>query len=158
MKKTVVRKEILLGMIFAIFATFTNAAETINLINPKNPKKNWSFGNGPEFKGAKGSLKVDDSVSPQRKPALRLDADFTAGGKYVQTGLKFPPKEMETLSFWVKAPKGKKHITMRLIDGTGQCHQINYKINTDGNWQQVSFPVAKYFEKAGTSSSVEAVV
>ncbi|MBN2714025.1 MAG: hypothetical protein JXR97_16520, partial [Planctomycetes bacterium] len=77
---------------------------------------------------------------------------------YVQTGLSFPPNDIESLSFWLKAPKGKNHITMRLIDGTSQCHQINYRINPDGNWQQINFPVMQYFEKAGTSSSVEAVI
>lgn len=157
MKKAVVRKGLVIGLLLAIFANFLHAGETINLINAKNPKKKWSFGNGPEFKGATGGLEVDNSVTPQRKPALRLDADFTKGGKYVQAGLKFPPKDLESLSFWIKASKGQKQITMRLIDGTGQCHQINYQINPDGKWQQVNFPVAKYFEKAGTSSSVEAV-
>lgn len=147
-----------LGLLLALFCSLADAGETIQLIDKNNVKKNWTFGNGPEFPGAKGGLEVDNSVAPQRRPALRLDGNFTGGGNYVQTGLKFPAKDIESLSFWIKAPKNKNHITMRLIDGTGQCHQINYKINPDGNWQQVNFPVEKYFEKAGSSSSVEAVV
>ncbi|MBN2713746.1 MAG: hypothetical protein JXR97_15110, partial [Planctomycetes bacterium] len=107
-------------LLYSILHATLPAGETLDLINPKKPLDKWSFGNGPEFPGAKGGLEVDDSVPPQRKPAIRLDGDFTGGGNYVQTGLSFPPNDIESLSFWLKAPKGKNHITMRLIDGTGQ--------------------------------------
>ncbi|HOK04251.1 MAG TPA: sugar-binding protein [Victivallales bacterium] len=143
-----------------LFTTMESICDSETLLLDENePLKIWSFGNGPEFPGAKGALTIDDNVEPQRRPALRLDADFTGGGNYVQAGRKLPDGgNIDSIVFWLKAPVGKQQITMRIIDGTDQCHQINYKISPDGNWQQINFPIARYFKNVGTSSSVEDVL
>lgn len=134
------------------------AADEVALIDADKPLTGWTFDNGREFPGARGGLALDSEVDAQRKPALRLDGDFTGGGNYVQLGRELPAVDAESLSFWIKAPKGLAAITMRLIDGTGQCHQFSLRVDPGGEWQRVAFPVAKYFEKAGTSASVESVV
>ena len=42
-------------------------------------------------------------------------------------------------SLWVKAPKGADGFTLRLIDGTGQCHQLPLRIAPSGEWQRIGF-------------------
>ena len=63
-----------------------------------------------------------DSARHCSRPALALAADFTGGGNYVQMGRRIDPVDVDSLSLWVKAPKGADCFTLRLIDGTGQCH------------------------------------
>lgn len=160
--RSVRRNPTSLGWAKALFASFllqglSAVAEEVALIAPDAPLKAWRFDNGREFPGATGAMTADDAVEPQHRPALRLDGDFTGGGNYVQVGRSLPALELETLSFWVKAPQGLETLTLRLIDGTGQCHQFNLRVESHGNWQRVLFPVARYFDKAGTSASVELV-
>lgn len=133
------------------------AAEEISLIEKDSPTSGWRFDNGQEFPGAKGGIFADNTVEAQYRPAIRLDGDFTGGGNYVQVGRDLPVADLEALSLWIKAPVGMEQMTMRVIDGTGQCHQFNLKTESHGKWQRILFPVAQYFEKAGTSSAVELV-
>ena len=141
-----------------LLPTTLPAVEETSLINDKNPVEGWSFNNGPEFGGgAKGGLFADDSVEPQRRPAFRLEGDFTGAGNYVDFGRDLPPVDLEAISFWIKTTGETDTIVLRVIDGTGQCHQINLRIEKHDRWQRVVFPIAKYFEKAGTSSAVDIV-
>lgn len=139
-------------------AVRATAAETVDIVDPREPLSGWRFDNGQEFPGAKGGMAVDPDVDVQHRPALRLDGDFTGGGNYVQIGRDLPAVDVDALSFWLKAPKGLTSLTLRVIDGTGQCHQLNLRVDPNGNWQQITFPLARYFEKAGTSAAVEAVL
>ena len=113
----------------------------VALIDADEPLFGWSFGRGEEFPGAKGSLKAAEDVAAQRRPALALAADFTGGGNYVQMGRRIDPVDVDSLSLWVKAPKGADGFTLRLIDGTGQCHQLPLRIAPSGEWQRIVFPV-----------------
>jgi len=132
------------------------SAEEYSLVDTANPKRGWGFGRGEEFPGAKGSLSVASEVDAQRRPALRLEGDFTGGGNYVQMGHGLTrPVDVETLSLWVKAPKDSRDFTLRLIDGTGQCHQLPIRIDGSDEWQRLVFPVLKYFENAGTSAAFD---
>ena len=72
-------------------------------------------------------------------------------------GRALPSVDVESLSLWVKGPAGADGFTLRLIDGTGQCHQLPLRIDPAGSWQRVAFPVLKYFEKAGTSAALDFV-
>ena len=153
--KRLMRLSVLLASLSVVSAT--RAAEEVSLIEIDNPVAGWRFDNGQEFPGAKGGIALEDLVEQQRRPALRLDGDFSGGGNYVQIGRDTPAVDVETLTYWLKAPKGCSQMTIRLIDGSGQCHQLNLKTEEHGNWQQVILPVAKYFDKAGTSGSVELV-
>ena len=141
----------------ALFVGAARAAEEISLIDAESPMSVWGFGNGGEFPGAKGGAKVDDSADAQRKPVIALSADFTGGGRYVMIGRDTPAVDVETLVFWVKAPRGYKALSVQLVDGSGQCHQLHLKIEEHGNWQQIVFPIKKYFDNAGTSGAVELV-
>ena len=142
----------------AVSPALPAAAEDIPLLDASAPAKGWTFNNGAEFPGARGGIAADDAVEPQRRPALRLEGDFTGGGNYVDLGRDLPPVDLESLSFWLKTTGEADAITLRVIDGTGQCHQINLRIEKTDRWQRVVFPIARYFEKAGTSSSVDIVV
>jgi hypothetical protein len=138
-------------------ALLAASAADVPLIDADEPMFGWSFGRGEEFPGAKGSLGAAADVPAQRRPALALAADFTGGGNYVQMGRRIDPVDVDSLSLWVKAPKGADGFTLRLIDGTGQCHQLPLKIAPSGEWQRIVFPVLRYFEKAGTSEAVDFV-
>ena len=141
----------------AVFGSIRTTAEELSLIDDKNPTQGWRFDNGQEFPGAKGRISIDNDVEAQYRPALRLDADFSGGGNYVQAGCDLPSADLETLSFWLKTRAGTSQITIRVVDGSGQCHQFNLKIAEHGRWQRIIFPIEKYFANAGTSSSVEIV-
>lgn len=128
-----------------------------SLVDVSAPTKGWTFHNGAEFPGAKGGVSSVSDAEPQHRPALRLDGDFTDGGNYVDLGRDLPSIDLESLSFWLKTTGKTDTLTLRVIDGTGQCHQINLRIEKTDRWQHVVFPIARYFEKAGTSASVDIV-
>ena len=147
----------LLVVAFSAAALGGAAGADIPLLDDASPTTGWSFNNGAEFPGAKGGIAADDSVEPQRRPALRLEGDFTGGGNYVSVGRELPAVDLDTISFWLKTTGAADAITLRVIDGTGQCHQINLRIEKHDRWQRIVFPIARYFEKAGTSASVDIV-
>ena len=149
-------KSVIVFVLVSFCAVATASADEIALIDAENPTAGWGFHNGAEFPGAKGALAVADDVEPQRRPALEVSADFTAGGKYVGIGRRVNA-DVDTLSFWIKAPKDAKAVTLRLNDGTGQCHQLPLRIDGSGEWRRIVFPVLRYFEKAGTSEALDFV-
>lgn len=121
------------------------AAEPLALIRAGQPAGGWEFGNGPEFPGAVGTLAIDDGVEPQRRPALALHGDLAKGGNYVQAGVALPAgAELERLSCWLKAPGGRQ-VSLRLIDGSGQCHQLVLALAGSDGWQRVEVPVQRFF-------------
>ncbi|MCW8131024.1 MAG: hypothetical protein KIS92_11800 [Planctomycetota bacterium] len=135
------------------------AAQDVPLLEEGKPAMGWDFGNGPEFPGAKGSLEADAEVTRDGKPSLRLKADLTGGGNYVQMGrnLDALKLDLDTLSFWLKAP-ALNHVTMRLIDGSGQCHQLSLKLEPiSDEWRLVTFPVDRFFENQGTTEAVKGI-
>ncbi len=147
-------------LFIAIFfcATALNADE-VPLIDPADPAKDWKFDNGQEFPGAKGSLVLDPLAVKDGKPSLRLTADLSGGGNYVQMSrnVEAHKLEAESVSFWIKAPK-LEHLTMRLIDGGDRCHQINLGFDKPSDdWRLVSFPIQRFFEKRGTAEAVQGV-
>lgn len=130
-----------LALFFFLVALHSSvgAQEKIPLISPDDPSSGWIFDNGREFKGATGSLTVDESEIHQGNPSIHLQGDFTKGGGYVQIGIKFKPTDIEDLSFWVKNP-GAENFTLRLIDGSGQRHQLKILTDSSDDWQQINFP------------------
>ena len=136
--------------------TAAAADADVLLISADKPSGGWAFDNGQEFPGAKGDLALDDAAEARRRPALRLRGDFTGGGNYVQAGFTLPDKDIEAISFWIKAP-GAEQITMRLVDTTGQCHQIKLKLSKAAGWQKVYLPVTEFFKRMGTTSSLPIV-
>ncbi|MCX7046849.1 MAG: hypothetical protein NTX50_15345 [Candidatus Sumerlaeota bacterium] len=100
----------------------------------------WTFDNGQEFKGAKGKLTLLKDQPEAGSNALRLDGDFTGGGAYVQALRKLPQLSgLKVESFMLRMRSSNcDHITVRLVDGTGQCHQRKgFALKTDGQWHDV---------------------
>lgn len=91
----------------------------------------WKFTNGPEFKGATGSItvpKTDDQP-------LVIHYDFTAGGNYVAAIKYLDPKiNLTTISMMVSGDT--QNLTLRLIDKTDQVFQYKLgKPDKDGKLQ-----------------------
>ncbi|MBI1370374.1 MAG: cellulase family glycosylhydrolase [Planctomycetes bacterium] len=122
------------------------------LIDADKPMGGWKFYDAPEFPGAKGTLALDEPF--EGRPVLKLAGDFSAGGQYVQASIVPPNVPVDTITFWLNAPAGMNTLGTRLVDGSGQTHQIKLKIADHGGWQQVVIPVRAYFDKLGTSSAL----
>ena len=133
------------------------AAQELALFDAQDPRAAWTFDNGAEFPGAKGALRVREDVEPQFRPCLELQADFRGGGNYVQMGRPLPEADIEAVSFWLKAPADTRDITLRLVDGTDQCHQFVLGIEPHGRWQRIFFPVAHALEQAGKGAPLPMV-
>lgn len=132
------------------------AQEPVSLISVNQPEAGWTFANGQEFPGAKGSLSVDAENGRDGKPSLKLAGDFTKGGKYVVTGRKIDKVDIQELSLWVKSPEGER-FTMRINDGSGQTHQLDVKLEPQSEWQQVVLPLDRFFAKRGQSDAVTSI-
>jgi hypothetical protein len=151
------RTLILQMLMISVQATTTLCQQPMSLIEGNRNTGGWGFANGAEFLGARGELKV--AVERFRdKPVLSLRGDFTKGGKYVQASVALPDIEIDTLSFWIKAPSGARQVTVRLVDGSEQCHQIRLRINEKGGWQQMVLPVEELFKTMGTPSAPDIAV
>jgi hypothetical protein len=133
------------------------AENTLQLVLPGEPTRGWAFNNGQEFGGgAKGGLDVDVSAAKDGKPTLKLSGDFSAAGMYVQAGKQFAETSVSGVSMWVKNP-GSDRFTMRLIDGSGQCHQFSLMTDASGDWQKIEFPIEEFFARRGQSDAVSGV-
>jgi hypothetical protein len=71
-------------------------------------------------------------------------------------GRRFPDTEVGELSLWLRYPQAET-VTLRVVDSSGQCHQIVLRITTTDEWQQVRFPLAEFFRRMGTPEAVEGV-
>ncbi len=100
----------------------------------------WGFNLGQEFAGAKGGLDVvPDEPAPGRY-AMRLHADFTGGGAYVgvrRSFSRFDVQAMHVIRFKMRS-RTARSFAVRLVDGTGQCHQQkDLPFRADGAWNEV---------------------
>jgi hypothetical protein len=96
----------------------------------------WKFTNGPEFKGAIGSMDVPEKNG---KP-LVIHYDFTGGGNYVSAFKLLDPKlSIEKLS--IHADTASTDLSLRVIDQTGQTFQ--YKLNTPDAGGPVTLDLSK---------------
>jgi len=100
----------------------------------------WGFNLGQEFPGAKGGL---DPVADQPvagRYAMRLHADFTGGGAYV--GMRRSFEQLDVQAVTVLRMKIRSETAgsfgLRMVDGTGQCHQRkDLPLKADGKWHVV---------------------
>ena len=91
----------------------------------------WRFSNGPEFKGARGSLTTEgDDI-------LKLKANFTKGGAYVAAIRDLDhlgAAEVSAIRMRLKSDNAKS-LSIKLVDGTGQTHQRKaLPVIADGEW------------------------
>ena len=129
------------------------AQETVSLMTPRDA---WSFNNGPEFPGATGGLTADPLAPRDGRDSLKLVGDFTKGGNYVQAGRKIDDLDVRLLSLWVRNPDADR-LTLRINDASGQTHQIVLKTEASADWQQVVFPLERFFARRGQADAVPGV-
>ncbi len=149
-------KSFLLAIILSTSLSFIPAAaqSPLSLIDPDLPLGGWAFDNGQEFPGAVGKLELKKD---ETQPRLDLFGNFSKGGNYVQTSKRLANLAIDSVSFDVKVPKGVGSLTMRLIDGTDQCHQLSIRLSDKGGWQRYTFPVARYFESVASGAPMDIV-
>ncbi len=145
---------LLLALMVCAACTAARAQDAISLIDRTKAGGGWKFDNGREFPGATGSLEVSEERF-REQPVLDLHGNFTKGGNYVQAAISLPEIPIETLSFWANLPPGADSLPMRLVDGTGQCHQIRLKMNDKGGWQHIVLPVDRFFRTMGTAAAMD---
>jgi hypothetical protein len=101
----------------------------------------WGFNLGQEFAGAKGGLDLVRDQPEPGKYAMRLHADFTGGGAYVGVRKSFSRLEVQAMNairFRMRSNTTKSY-GLRLVDGTGQCHQRKgMSFDADGRWHDVA--------------------
>jgi len=137
---------ILSAILIALLACGGNelrAAESQSLMTDGASKLGWAFDNGQEFPGATGEL-LEIPDGPGGEPFLRLSADFSGGGIYVEMvrGVKAGPDGLIRMKV---RSKQEAKLRVRLIDSTGQCHQGQPLVfATDGEWQDVEIVPAMY--------------
>lgn len=140
-----------------LMSSVAAAQQSVSLLSPSEPNFGWTYDNGREFGGgAAGKLSIDPTAKQNGQDSLRLDGDFSKAGKYVQAACSLPEEDIGEISFFLRYP-GRESLTLRIIDATGQCHQINLKIPASDNWQQIVFPLKEFFDKRGTSEAVTMV-
>jgi len=134
-------------MTLGLFATPGARAddETMSLMSPSAPNLGWSFDNGQEFKGATGSLAIDPTQKRETTDSLKLTGDFTNGGSYVSANRSIPNVDIKELTIWMQSP-GEGQFTLRLVDGSGECHQLKVMVPLGSSWSKVVVPVERFFE------------
>lgn len=96
---------------------------------------------GQEYPGAQGSANLDTEQRRSGTGSLRLAGNFTKGGAYVGVNKKLADLDLGALSIWVRS-EGVRRLTLRLIDSSGQCHQINRVPLADTSaWQEVALDI-----------------
>jgi len=97
----------------------------------------WTYNGGWEFKGAKGrSIRVPDT-GHKSNGALRLSAEFQAGGSYVAVTRPISPTPLGELKFWIK-PEGIHAIDVRLTDTNEQTFQYQVRLKDGDEWQELT--------------------
>lgn len=130
------------------------AQDTVPLLLPGKPALGWEFANGQEFPGATGGITIDGKRDG--RDALKLTGDFTAGGKYVAALATIPDVDVREISLWVKNP-GADQFKIRLVDGSGQTHQVALKTEVTEDWQRIVFPVERFFKNRAQADAVTGV-
>lgn len=139
-----------------VVAGTTAAQESAPLIDPRDPAREWKFDNGKEFPGATGSLASDPQAQRQGRGSLKLVGDFHKGGNYVQAGRSIDKIDVRELSMWVRSPDSNR-FSLRLIDASGQCHQIKVQMEETTDWQRIVLPLERFFAARGTTEAVPGI-
>ena len=129
------------------------ADDAVSLVNATRSNWGWHFDNGPEFPGATGQISIDPTVQHAGQPSLKLAADFTKGGRYVQASTDIATIDPDEISFWVKGWE-RDRLTLRIVDGSGQCHQLGIRTLANPDWQKITFSVSKFFANHRVSEGV----
>jgi hypothetical protein len=103
----------------------------------------WTFGNGPEFPGAAGSLEWKSGEGRGRPGCLALHYSFVKGGNYVEVTAPVPAgPECRQVRLWLKEA-GDNRVTFRAVDDAGQCFQksLQYVV---ADWQEIEVDLDRW--------------
>lgn len=109
-----------------------------------HPPANWTFTNGAEFPGARGSFARATEAAHEGRYGGKLAFDFTDGGNYVGAGVRMSGEgaaasgEWNALRLWLKRPEGNE-VVFRYTDSTGQTFQKPVECPAE-RWVQVTIP------------------
>jgi MYXO-CTERM domain-containing protein len=109
------------ALAIATLAPAAAAKETVidNFERASSPMP-WTFYNGSEFPGAKGSLSAGAGHSGK---GAHLAYDLSGGGRYVSATLALStPVTATALAYWLKVPPGI-YVKLRVVDSSGQTLQ-----------------------------------
>ena len=106
--------------------------------------RRWTFSNGAEFPGAKGSFERATEAAHEGQFGGKLTFDFAGGGNYVGAILQMPERgagatgEWSGLRLWLKRPEGNDFV-FRYSDSSGQTFQKPVEC-PEGRWVRVTIP------------------
>ncbi len=109
-----------------------------------NSAERWTFSNGAEFPGAKGSFERAKEAAHEGQYGGRLAFDFSGGGNYVAANLRMPESgqaaagDWNSLRLWLKRPEGHE-VVFRYSDAEGQTFQKPVECPAD-RWVSVLIP------------------
>ncbi|MEM1060356.1 MAG: sugar-binding protein [Verrucomicrobiota bacterium] len=131
------------------------AQQAVSLMDLSREDMGFRLNLGKEFPGAKATVTKDEAVTHSNKPSLKLSADFTEGGRYVDASVRVG-MDIRQLSFWVKNHQEPK-LTFRVVDSAGRCHQIVIESESTEGWQRINFPLDTFFANQGTPNALKSV-
>jgi hypothetical protein len=116
----------------------------------------WTFSNGAEFPGARGSFDRAKEAAHDGQFGGKLAFDFTGGGNYVGAIMQMPEggvaatSEWTGLRLWLKRPEGNDCV-FRYSDWTGQTFQKRIEC-TEARWVRVTIPFSGWTDHWGGSN------
>lgn len=100
------------------------------------PESAWSFTNGSEYPGARGSFSISRKGGYATSRCGILAWDFGGGGNYVQVSRSLPKiSQVRSLRLWIKKPYANS-IGVRFTDSQGQTFQKSFNFPKK-DWQEV---------------------
>ncbi len=112
------------------------------------PAQRWTFSNGAEFPGAKGSFARTEAAAHSGRFGGELRFDFAGGGRYVSALLRMPEGgeaasgEWNALRLWLHRPEGHE-VQFRYTDAGGQTFQKPVECPA-GRWAEVTIPFGQW--------------
>lgn len=103
--------------------------------------RSWRLSRGDEFPGAKGRVEPKPDGD---KWVAALHYDLTEGGRYVAAFAHVRIEDgVRELRLKVRSD-AQRQLTLRLIDATGQAHQVGAAYSDAGKWQELRVSLAGF--------------
>ena len=113
----------------------SSAGQVIEDFESADAAANWTFSNGPEFPGAKGSFRVTAGAGRNGSAAGVLAFDFSGGGAYVEAYRLFDsPLTCDGVFFRFSSYPPGSALRIRLIDSANQTFQTSLQPRNEGSW------------------------
>ena len=135
------RRALWIHLTLALFITEPARAAEI-LFNRGDTTTDWSVQLGWEFPGAQGKLSATDD--PQSGKCLRLDYDFSRGGRYVGATCGRDFRDTKRLRLSIHLGKNGSQALVRVEDATGQT-LATYVPAAPDKWQTIDVPLVSNF-------------